>query len=149
MSRVIVGNSRAFVSMEDLINSVDAIKDKITSAEYRDICDRMKIVFDQQRETVNYYRVWYFTVDTATYAGSDGIRTMYKLKINNKIIRTTHEEYIQIKLKCDNIRSKAVLVDIHEGQSDLPVVTNNQMQYLHPENEEYNMNHVFRIEPDS
>jgi hypothetical protein len=50
------------VTMDTLMNSIDNIKEKLSDAEYKDLCDQMKEL-NKQKET-DLYRVWYVHVDT-------------------------------------------------------------------------------------
>ena len=43
------------------MNSIDNIKEKLSDAEYKDLCDQMKEL-NKQKET-NLYRVWYVEVE--------------------------------------------------------------------------------------
>jgi hypothetical protein len=48
--------------MDTLMNSIDNIKEKLSDAEYKDLCDQMKEL-NKQKET-DLYRVWYVEVNT-------------------------------------------------------------------------------------
>jgi hypothetical protein len=48
--------------MATLMNSIDNIKEKLSDAEYKDLCDQMKELHKKKEKDL--YRVWYIDVDT-------------------------------------------------------------------------------------
>ena len=83
--------------MNSLMNSIDTIKQKITDAEYKDLCDQMMQLNNQRKSAENYYRVWYVTTETIVVEedeedddNSKAI-TLYFHKIENKVIKLRAE----------------------------------------------------------
>jgi hypothetical protein len=57
--------------MDTLMNSIDTIKEKITDAEYKELCDKMMELNNQRKSDKKYYRVWYVSIKTIVVEDDD------------------------------------------------------------------------------
>jgi hypothetical protein len=80
--------------MDTLMNSIDTIKEKITDAEYKELCDKMMELNKQRKCEKKFYRVWYVSVETVVVENDDHedednstVITRYFPRFNNKIAK--------------------------------------------------------------
>jgi hypothetical protein len=100
------------VNMDSLMNSIDNIKEKLSDAEYKDLCDQMKEL-NKQKET-DLYRVWYVEVDTTLRtpdtdseeedgdAHDDKVTSYYFTRVKSTFVRLSPDE---AEIKIDVIKS--------------------------------------------
>lgn len=125
-------------TMNSLMNSIDTIKQKITDAEYKELCDKMMELNNQRKNAENYYRVWYVTIKTIVVEedeedddNSKAI-TRYFPKFENKVI----------KLRAETVENNRRIID-EEGrcfmdykvlgveiQDALPVISDDGVNYI-------------------
>ena len=143
--------------MDELMNQIDNIKERITDQQYKDLCDKMKALFDNDRKEQSYYRVWYVDAYTTIRNHPDNddqvstVDSHYDLRFNNKLIKITHEEYVNLKTDIErDTRRKCKVFNIGEGQSELEVLVDTDngtcCQHIHPATSGH-LNYVYRIEP--
>lgn len=128
--------------MNQLMNSIDAIKQKITDAEYKELCDHMMELKTQRKTTEKFYRVWYVnvktTVVTTTVVEDDDDHTAAATKfypeILNKIIKLNAETVERMRSRIDEWGRYSVdntLLEL-ERQASLPVITRDGVHYIDP-----------------
>jgi hypothetical protein len=121
--------------MDSLMTSIDTIKEKITDAEYKELCDKMMELNNQRKSDTKYYRVWY--VSTNIYVvrddhDDDQATTNFYPKFENKIIKLCPKT-VEDKRRLINERGGCVMdhkILGVERQSPLPVITNCGVYYL-------------------
>lgn len=139
------------------MNQIDNIKDSITDQQYKDLCDTMKTLFEKKAKVHSYYRVWYVYACTTIVTDEpenglvSSVESRYDLRFDNKLIKLTHEEYIQLKTDIEHDdRRKSKLFNIGEsmGELELLVDTENgtRCQHILPATSGH-LNYVYRIEP--
>ena len=142
------------------MNQIDNIKESITDQQYKELCDKMKILFEKEKRAHSYYRVWYvetYTIIRTDDSDSDDERQVetvssyYDLRFNNKLIKLTHEEYLKLKTDIEHdTRRKCKVFNIGEGMSELELLvdTDNgtRCQHIFPATSGH-LNYVYRIEP--
>ena len=121
--------------MDSLMTSIDTIKEKITDAEYKELCDKMMELNNERKSVENYYRVWYFTINIYVLQDHDHDsqpRTQYYPKFENKIIKLCPKT-VEDKRRLINERGGCVMdhkILGVERQSPLPVITLDGVHYL-------------------
>ena len=100
------------VNMDTLMESIDNMKEKLSDAEYKDLCDQMKEL-NKQKET-DLYRVWYVEVDTTLRtpdtdseeedrdAHDDKVTSYYFTRVKSTFVRLSPDE---AELKIEHIQS--------------------------------------------
>ena len=128
--------------MNQLMNSIDAIKQKITDAEYKQLCDQMMELNTQRKTTEKFYRVWYVNVKTTVLDEDDDhttATTKFFPEILNKIFKLRAETVEMIRSNLDKLGYSYVdkkLLEYRkfgsESQASLPVITCDGVYYIDP-----------------
>ena len=130
--------------MDTLMNSIDTIKQKITDAEYKDLCDQMMQLNNQRKSAENYYRVWYVTIKTIVVEDDDEdnskVKTEYFPKFSNKIIKLKNST-VEDKRRIIDMDGRCIM-DHHllgvDTQDALLVISDDGINYIsHANNSEY------------
>ena len=141
--------------MNSLMNSIDTIKEKITDAEYKDLCDKMMELNNQRKTAKNYYRVWYVSIKTIVVEDEDEdneddnnskVITRYFPKFENKITKLCAETVEKMRPIIDEYGRCFMdhkLLGL-EHQEPLPVISDDKIHYIRSlESREYT---VIRID---
>ena len=128
--------------MNNLMNSIDAIKQKITDAEYKELCDHMMKLNTQRKKTEKFYRVWYVITKTTVQEDDEdhtkAITQCYP-EFSNKIIKLKAETVDMMRSQINKTGRYYVdkkLLQLQVGQSSLPVITEHGVYYILPTNDE-------------
>jgi len=129
--------------MNQLMNSIDAIKQKITDAEYKQLCDQMMELNTQRKTTEKFYRVWY--VITKTWSSSrsacgvdyEKTYTQYFTKVENRVIKLEADFVEEMRRDIVKNGSASKTIDELEELQSLPVIANNnKVDFIDPVDEE-------------
>jgi len=126
--------------MNELMNYIDAIKQKITDAEYKQLCDKMMELNTQRKTIEKFYRVWYVNVRTSVIEGDCDTTeavTIFHPEILNKIIKLNAETVEVFTRSIDKLGycfMDKKLLELEEGQASLPVISQDGVRYIDPRN---------------
>ena len=138
--------------MNELMNSIDAIKQKITDAEYKQLCDKMMKLNTQRKTTEKCYRVWYVNVKTTVLEDEDAdlnAITKFYPKFSNKIIKLKAETVELMRSQIDEMGRACVDKKVLKSQVDqlsLPVISDHGVHYIHPLNDDILITRIEDIE---
>jgi hypothetical protein len=124
--------------MNELMNYIDAIKEKITDVEYKQLCDKMMELNTQRKTSKNFYRVWYVNVKTTVVEDDDdhtAPATKFYPEILNKIIKLSAETVETMRRTLDNLGYCYMdknLLELERGQASLSVIGHNGVCYIEP-----------------
>jgi hypothetical protein len=127
--------------MDTLMNSIDAIKQKITDAEYKELCDKMMELNNQRKCEKKFYRVWYVSVNTIVVENDDReddddtkAITRYFPRFENKIAKLWPKTVADKRTSIDQFGECVMdhkLLGV-KTQTPLPVITPHGVHYIQP-----------------
>ena len=81
--------------MDDLMNLIDNVKQKLTDEEYKGLCDQMMELRHQQHTNEGFYSVSYVKV-TTEIASEHAVEMVYTLEVEERVLKLKKDEYERI-----------------------------------------------------
>ena len=138
--------------MNELMNYIDAIKEKITDVEYKQLCDKMMELNTQRKTTKKFYRVWYVitkTIVQADYENDKKVLCKYCSEFLNKNIQLKAETVEWMRSQIDEMGRFYVdkkILELQVGQESLDVITAHGLYDIEPLNEGFPIIRIDDIE---
>jgi hypothetical protein len=82
-------------TMDELMNSIDNVKQKLTDEEYKGLCDQMMELRKQHNKNEGFYMASYVKV-TTEIESEHAVEMVYKLEVEDRVLKLKNDEYERI-----------------------------------------------------
>jgi len=119
-------------TVQEIMSSIDNIKNKLTSEEYKELCDKMMSLKKVEDKKTFPVQIWFMTVSCSTEReeGFNYLRNCYNIKPVSRIVLMNYNEFKQHKKDIETLATH--VSDYHFNKPHmLDVFTHNRLDYYH------------------
>ena len=86
--------------MDELMNQIDNIKESITDQQYKELCDKMKNLFEERTTpaTERFFRISYLVVVTVPCEEEVGLALGYNIQTKHAIVQLPDDRFDDIRV---------------------------------------------------